>query len=116
MLEMDRQCALDQSGPALQQVAMALQQVGQRLNQLCLQKLAEPGQGQHPACLQPARLGLQRLLGVIGGGQRRPEQAFAGAVALQGVEDERLLIRRRRLQRLEEHFQALAEEVSHRMT
>lgn len=94
---------------------MALQQVWQGLDQLALQQFAEAGQWQHATGLQAPGLGLQGLFGIVRLGQCCTQQAFTGAVPLQGIEDEGFLVRGRCFQRFEVDFQTLAEEVPHRV-
>ncbi|MNI80781.1 hypothetical protein D3C73_1373420 [compost metagenome] len=55
------------------------------------------------------------MLGIVRLGQRRTQQAFAGAVALQGIENERFFIWGWRFQRFEIHLQPLTEEMPHRV-
>ncbi|MNP16925.1 hypothetical protein D3C76_1093410 [compost metagenome] len=94
---------------------MTLQKVGERFDQFALQQLTETGQRQQTASLKAPGLGPQRLFGVARLGQRGAEQAFTGAVALQGIQDKRFFVRGWRFQRLEVHLQALAEEMPHRV-
>ncbi|MNN88166.1 hypothetical protein D3C81_2058150 [compost metagenome] len=58
---------------------------------------------------------LQHPVGVIQVCQGRAEQTVAQAIALQGVEDKGLFIGQGHFGSLEEHLQALTEEMSHRV-
>ncbi|MNI70710.1 hypothetical protein D3C73_1265380 [compost metagenome] len=91
------------------------EQIRQGLDQLPLQAFAKPRHWQQPAVLQATSLRLQHPFAVIQVCQCGAEQTVAQAIALQGIEDKGLFIGQRHFGRLEEHLQALTEEMTHRV-